>query len=478
MRSLVSVRPLNFLIPSSVNLLGAFPLFSQLLAGGHIYETGAYIALPLLFIVVSFARANWHQYRTQILVVLLAVVSIASLGSTLNIRRYHPIPMPWSIVVHLPMMDKALPGRFSIYSFLILGIILSLWLSAGAIRKSLRVAGACGVVLFTLPNPSAAFWATPVDTPAFFATSEFTRYIAPGDNVLILPYGCDGNSNIWQATTGFYFRMAGGYLGQPPIPLEYLPFFPIVYDFLNLTDSPFAGELLKMFLAQKNVNAIVVADEGAHLWINPPQPGPLFPEVTTFDPDQRTLIRSLFATLGVAPVQVGGVSFYRVPLERLGVYKNVDPEPLEAHAAAIQLDALIHAAAQYVSDGHPLAALNPAEAQHLGLLPPRWVSSAPWDPLAPIQNGLVLSATDDSNVTVGIIASQKTLDGLVESYRPFAKTVEITPLVATAGWSESSQWILLLDYNPVELVRLSAMLSSNRTPIPPKDGKWNGTHED
>jgi hypothetical protein len=74
--------------------------------------------------------------------------------------------------------------------------------------------GAYAVVLFTLPNLSAAFWTSPVDTPAFFSTGEFKRYIAPGNNVLILPYGQVGNGNIWQSTTGFYFRMAGGYLGH------------------------------------------------------------------------------------------------------------------------------------------------------------------------------------------------------------------------------------------------------------------------
>jgi len=463
MRSLVSVYPLNFLIPSSVNLAGTFALFPQLLSG-HIYETGAYLAMPLLLIVVSFARAHWRECRTRILIVLMIVISVASLGSTLNIPNHRPIPMPWAIAAHLPMLDKALPARFSIYGFLILSIILSLWLSEGVIRKHLRVAGACGVLLFALPNLSAAYWTTPVDTPAFFSTGEFKHHIAPGENVLILPFGDIGNSNIWQATTGFYFHMAGGYLGQPPIPTEYLPFFPIVYDFFNLAESPLSSELLKMFLVQKHVSAIVVADEGAHLWRYRPQPGPLSPEVTEFDSDERTTIRSLFATLGVTPIQVGGVSFYRVPLERMNAYKAIDPSALGARIAAIQLDALVHAAEQYVSDGHRLSNLNPVEAQKLGLLPPRWVSGvAILDSHAPIQNGLVLTSMTNGDVLLGIIASQEILNRLVGSYRPYAKKVEISALSQVAGWTESSRSILLMTYDRQQLSRAADVVSRRET---------------
>lgn len=454
LKQLVSVHPLNFLIPSTTNLLGTLSWIRALSIGGHIYEAGSYIALPMLLIVVGFARSHWHDWRARLLVTLLVVVSVASLGAALNIRNHRSIPMPWALLAHLPLMDKALPARVSGYSFLIMGIILSLWLSEDAIRKSIRLVGACAVVIFTLPNLSASFWATPVDTPTFFSTRIYTRYIAPGDNVLILPYGAVGNSNIWQAASGMYFRMAGGYLGQPPIPAEYLPYFSIVYDLFTLAESPFASEMLKTFLVQKKVNEIVVADEGAHLWRNSLKSGLLFPVSTELDSDERIVIRSLFATLGVTPIQVGGVSFYRVPLEKLDAYKNADPRDLERRSVAIQLDAVINAAERYISDGHPLADLNPLEAQRLGLLPPRWVSGVGiFNPRAPIQNGLVLSSIKNDDVLVGVFGARETIDGIVEAYRPYAKKVEITALIGIAGWAESSRWILLLEFNHEQIAR-------------------------
>jgi hypothetical protein len=459
LRPLVSVHPLSFLIPSPTILLGSIPRFRELSGGSHIYETGAYIALPLLLIVVSFARTHWHQWQARLMVTMLVVVCVASIGSTLRIGGRRPLPMPWALVSHLPLMDKALPARFSIYGFLILAIILSLWLSDDAVRKSLRTIGVCGVVLFTLPNLSSIFWRTPVDTPTFFSTGEFKHYIAPGDNVLILPYSQDGNSNIWQAATGFYFRMAGGYLGQPPIPNAYLPYFPIVYNLYNLADFPLAGEMLKMLLVQKQVKAVVIADEGANLWRNTAQPGPQFPQATQLDADERTTINALFATLGVAPLRIGGVTYYRVPPERMEAYKNADPGPLEARITSIQLGTLIHAAEQYVAAGHPLTDLNPVEVQRLGLLPPRWISGvAVHDLRAPIQNGLVLTSIANGDVLVGVIGTHEVLNDLVGSYRSYAKQVELTPLIQAAAWAESTRWILLLAFDHGQLASVAVKM--------------------
>jgi hypothetical protein len=456
-----SVHPSNFLIPSTITLLGTIRPVREFSSGSFIYEAGAYIALPMLLILVGFARAAWHDWRARLLVNLLVVVCVASLGSALSISGHRPIPLPWALVAHLPLISNALPARFSVFSFLILGIILSLWVSEGVARRNLRAAGACAVVLFTLPNLSASFWMTQVDTPTFFSSRLYTEYLAPGDNVLIIPYGIDGHSDIWQATTGMYFRMAGGYVGQPPIPTEYLPYFPIVYDFFNLADSPYSGEMLKMFLAQMRVNAIVVADEGAHLWVKSSDPGLQFPVAAELTAAERAAIRTLFAPLGVTPVQVGGVSLYKVPLEQLDAYKNADPSNLERQIVTVQLDTLISAAARYLSAKHPSSDLNPVEAQRLGLLPPLWVSGVEvLSRHASIQNGLVLAALSNGEILVGVIGRRETVEALAEAHRANAKAVEVSPLMPIAIWAESTRWILLLQYDRARLDLAAAALAS------------------
>ena len=459
MRQIVSVHPSNFLIPSTANLIGALPPLHDLCSASNIYEAGAYIALPLLVIVVCYARTHWREWRARLVVNLLLIVSVASLGPGVSVLGHRPIPMPWAIAAHLPLFDDALPARFSIYGFLALAVILSLWLADYSFGRYLRIAGGCAVLLFTLPNLTEAYWTTPLDTPAFFSTGEFKHYIAPGEIVLVIPYGEFGISNIWQATTGFYFRMAGGYLGQPPIPDGYLPYFPIVYNLYNLAEFPFADQMLKVFLVQNNVATIVVADEGSHLWINEHGHGLQFPQATAFTADESGALHSLFAALEVAPLHLGGVSFYRVPLERLEAYRHIDPLQIQARIASIQLDLLIHAAAQFVAGHQPLATLNPVSAQRLGLLPPYWATGiGKVNPSAAVQNGLVLTSINNRDVLVGVMATRKILEALAKDYRPYAKKVEVEPLTNVAGGPESSRWILLIEYAPAQLARAAAMV--------------------
>jgi len=450
----LSVHPSNFLIPTTVNLFGTLSITRKLIRGGQIYETGAYMALPMLLVVVSFARARWQEWGARLLVTLLGIVSIASLGPMLQVSGNLTIPMPWLVLSHLPLMDKALPARFSVYVFLILGLILCLWLNDDSSRKATRIIGASAVVLFTLPNLSAAYWVAQIDTPPFFRNRLYTHYLAPDDNVLILPYAMKGNSNIWQATTGLYFRMPGGYVNPPPfIPVKFQRYFPLVYDFINLTDFPLSSEMLKAFLVENQVNAIIVADEEPHLWVNDSNPGPLFPKLSNFNADEKETIRSLFGTIGVAPIQVGGVSFYRVPLEKLDACKSADLLQLEARIAAIQLDTLITAGEKYLSSGRRLSELNPVEAQRLGLLPPRWISGLGiFNARSPVQNGLVLTAMNNS-VVVGVISSQEAIQRLAGEYRPDTKRFEVSPLGRIATFIESTRWILLVEYDRAQLAR-------------------------
>jgi hypothetical protein len=125
---------------------------------------------------------------------------------------------------------------------------------------------------------------------------------------LILPYGNEGNSDIWQATSGFFFRMAGGYVGQfPLVPAEFTRYHPLVFNFFNLADFLLSNEQLKEFLAQKGVNAIIVSDHEPHLWRESRSPDPSPRELSNFTEDEKAATSLLFGTLG-SPIQVGGVS--------------------------------------------------------------------------------------------------------------------------------------------------------------------------
>jgi hypothetical protein len=204
---------------------------------------------------------------------------------------------------------------------------------------------------------------------------------------------------------------------------------------------------------------LVVAAVVAAVWVKGSDNGPQFPVATKFTPDERTAVQSLLATLGVTPVQVGGVSIYRVPLDKLGAYANANPGDLERRIVAFQLDMLICAGAKYLSSGRRPSDLNPAEVQHVGLLPPFWATGVgARDPRAKIQNGLVLATVNNGDILVGVIGRRETIDSLADTHREFAKDVEVSSLMPIAIWAESSRSILLLQYDRAGLYRAAGTL--------------------
>jgi len=209
-----------------------------------------------------------------------------SLGPVLHVAGSEfRIALPWLPFSHLPIIDSALPVRFSMYSFLILALIVSLWLASADIGRAVKIGVAIVIVAFNLPNLSGAFWTSAVDTPAFFSTGLYRHYLQRGEIVVVLPFADAGNAVLWQAQTQMYFRMAEGF---PIRPMEF-HLWPIVGAFYQRFYVPEAPAQLRAFLAAHNVAAIIVTDPEKALW------------------------QGLLSTLGATSVvKVGGVSLYRL----------------------------------------------------------------------------------------------------------------------------------------------------------------------
>ena len=58
--------------------------------------------------------------------------------------------------------------------------------------------------------------------PRLFTTGMYKSCIGRGENVLLLPFGTLGDSMMWQARAGFWFRDAGGYISPYPPRLVHL----------------------------------------------------------------------------------------------------------------------------------------------------------------------------------------------------------------------------------------------------------------
>jgi len=244
-----SIDLLNFLVPVPTNALGGLDAMRALSVNfrAGIYDTDAYLGLTLVVAIVMASR-RWREPAVRLLILFAAAIGVLAMGSWMQVGGRFIVPMPWMIVSGLPLIAKAVPARLTVYMFLAIAILCSMWMSAhptGAPdRMALRWFGGALIALSLLPSLDASFWATRLATPEFFSAKLYRQYLKPDETVVILPYGFEGDAMLWQALCAFDFRMAGGYTGfAPPIPAEYER-WPIVDALYEVAPIPDAGRLV------------------------------------------------------------------------------------------------------------------------------------------------------------------------------------------------------------------------------------------
>jgi hypothetical protein len=314
----------SFVIPTTVNQFGRVPLFLPLAHQfrAEMAETGAYLGLPLLAIVVLFARERWNVPGGRFLIHLFIVVCVFAMGPRLELAGRIVVGLPGSALARLPLLNKALPARFMLYAYLALAVMVAMWLGAQGGRNPRRWALGLAIVPFMLPNLSASYWATPAAMPAFFSTGLYRQYLAPGETVMVLPYGMLGEGMLWQAATDMYIRMAGGYVTfAPPVPGEHSR-WPIIAGLYQLRGVPAADDQLKAYLANHDVGAVIVGPRrqyrvgsidgrrSAITWLRWP----------TLAPESDATC-AMLNSLGVPPIEAAGVTLYQLTPQTLAPYR-------------------------------------------------------------------------------------------------------------------------------------------------------------
>jgi len=280
---------------------------------------------------------------------VLIVAVILSLGPFLVVGGRPIIPLPGLLLGAMPLIGKALPVRLMLYAFLALAVITALWLGDSAFPRWVRVAAALAVIVSIAPNLSASFWTSALYVPPFFSDGLYAKYLSPGETVVVLPYGINGNSMAWQLQSGWYFKMAGGYAGNPPVEFRQWPIVRAFYR-VGTVALPDAGDQLKAFLATHRATAVLVDDREADIW------------------------RPLMATLNTAPVEAGAMTIFRAaPAEFLAPWRSASALEMETRLDKARFAALVLAAERYLHAGRPADGLTPAAVSALGLMPAGWI---------------------------------------------------------------------------------------------------------
>jgi hypothetical protein len=252
---------LNFLVPTRVTWAGGAALvhLSQQFRGNDA-EAGAYVGIPTLAIVVWFALGARRSAVTRYLLAALILAALLTLGTGLVWKGRIEAWLPWRLVARLPLLDNVLPVRFSLFTALVAAVIVALWTASrhGWARWLLPALAVAAIA----PDVTNAYWAVHPERWPFFTAKTYKLCFPKNENVAIFPFGMWGGSTLWQAESGFWFRMPEGYLAPTP-PAKNLASDPLIRMVTYTLENPTPQEIVA-FAKDKKVDRIVSVDIYTH----------------------------------------------------------------------------------------------------------------------------------------------------------------------------------------------------------------------
>lgn len=215
----------NFVVTDLLNVVlptyaqGVDPGFAQSVAlhyMGNSGEWGGYIGLPMLVIAAWTAVRHWSMALVRVVSLSALVLLLVSFGSSLHVAGVDThIPMPGTILAHLPVLENLLPARFAAYVALLTALLLAVFIDrmprTVRSRRVLQTASVLLVVAFLPPLP---FPTRPATTPPFFTTTRPRPY-PENSRLLVLPFAHDfytADAMRWQAEARMSFSMPEGYI--------------------------------------------------------------------------------------------------------------------------------------------------------------------------------------------------------------------------------------------------------------------------
>jgi hypothetical protein len=176
-------------------------------------SNAGYVGIPLLVLAIWLAVTSWSSRLVRFLAGMLAFVILASFGSALDFGGGQVFAFPWARLWQLPVVRNAYPSRLMLFAYLALAVMTALWLARPQAGRWLR--GSLAVlVVAALVQDAGAIDIYPHSTlPTFMSSGEYRKHLSPGETVVVV--SDVGNAGmLWQAESGFYVRLAGGYINQ------------------------------------------------------------------------------------------------------------------------------------------------------------------------------------------------------------------------------------------------------------------------
>jgi hypothetical protein len=209
----------NFIVPTFTTkfLPGALSATSFRITNG--FESGAYIGIPLIAICILTTVLLWRQIVVRTAALTGLIFAVLSLGPRLHVDgTILNVPLPFALLSQFPLIGNALASRLVGVTDLCVGVLVAAFVAhlatVGVLWRWLGIAlTALGIILIIPTQLPAESYSV----PSYF-TGNAVKQIAPGTTVLVAPYETQGSQappEVWQAASGFRFRMPEGYAYVP-----------------------------------------------------------------------------------------------------------------------------------------------------------------------------------------------------------------------------------------------------------------------
>jgi hypothetical protein len=181
-----------------------------------------YLGVPVLLVACAVLAARWRSPVVRAGFAMLVVGLLLSLGARLRVGgRPTRLPLPWTAVESVPLVQNMVPSRLAVFTALFAGLLLAvavdgLWWRGGWAWRGLAVL--TGVVTLAVLAPPEPFQARPVAAAPPFFTGAAVRALPRDSAALVVPFPRRGRANVamvWQARSGMWFKMPGGYFVGP-----------------------------------------------------------------------------------------------------------------------------------------------------------------------------------------------------------------------------------------------------------------------
>jgi hypothetical protein len=221
-----------------------------------------YVGVPVLLLAVLLAVTTWHSKIVRFLTGMLVFLIAASLGPVVYLDGRAVSGLPWAGLWRLPILRNAYPGRLMLFVYLVLAVATALYLAGPARRMPWARVGLVVLVLAFIALDAVPMKVRSQSTvPAFITSGLYRRQLTPGETVVVV--SDVGNAGMqWQAESGFYMRIDGGYFTEGISKLTDLP-WPVQH---LSKSTPLLVRRFERYVSSFHVGAILVDANLAPRW--------------------------------------------------------------------------------------------------------------------------------------------------------------------------------------------------------------------